>query len=105
VLPLLPDMLRRCAAPLAASPSKELARSTSNRRRSRGYLTGNWAPPPLIPLPPALLWPRCPPRWTQGEPPVLLDPSPLRLPRHSAIPGRPSPVPGSWLAWAVAKPT
>jgi hypothetical protein len=79
--PLLPNVLSRCTSPPSTSPSKELARSASNRRRHRGYLAREPSSPP----------PNCSPpnrthRRTQGGPPVLLDPFPFFLSRQSAAP-------------------
>jgi hypothetical protein len=82
--PLLPDVLRRCVAPPETSPSKELARSTSNRRRSRGYLAGNRAPLPSIPprpkAKPGHRYPRAATYDSSAHPPRYLLPRAARWP-------------------------
>jgi hypothetical protein len=107
-VPCLPQPRRRAEkfpTPSSTSPFKELTRGASNRRHHRGYLAGNELLRRQNSSTPAILRPRRPPRRVPGELPVLLDPSPFRLPRHSSVPGRPSPVTGSRSGWATPQPT
>jgi hypothetical protein len=70
-------VLRRSPTSSSTSPSKELARSASNHRRHRGYLARELSSPSPNCLLPATLRPNRAHQRTQGEPPVLLDPSPF----------------------------
>jgi hypothetical protein len=99
------DVLRRSPTSSSTSPSKELVRSASNRRRHRGYLAGEPSSPLPNCSPPAILRPNRAHRRTQGEPPVLLDPSPFLFPRRSARHGQPLPVSGSRSGWPLPQPT
>jgi hypothetical protein len=102
---LLPDVLRRCAALPATSPSKELTRGAFNRRRHHGFLAGNRPPPSSNSSSLAILRPGRPPWRVHGEPPVRPPPFLLLFPRRCARHGRPSPATESRSAWAVAQPT
>jgi hypothetical protein len=94
-------MLRRSPTSSSTSPFKELAQSASNHRRHRGYLAREPSSPPPNCSPPAILRPNRAHRCTQGDPPVLLDPSPFIFPCRSARHGRPLPVSGSRSGWPL----
>jgi hypothetical protein len=103
--PCSSEVLRRSPPPSSTSPFKESSRGGQNRRHHCGYLAGNELLRRRNSSTSAILRPRRPPRWVPGELLVLLDPSPFRLPRHSSVPGRPSPVTGSRSGWATPLPT
>jgi hypothetical protein len=100
-LPSPAVVLRRSATSSSTSPLKESSRRALNRRRSRRFLAGNRGPSLPNSPPPAVLRPNRDHRRPQGECPVRPPPFPLRFSCRSAVPGRPSPVTGSWSCWAL----
>jgi hypothetical protein len=84
---------------------KESVRTALNRRHHRRFSPENCEPPPPNTPPSVLLRPNRHRRRPQGEALVRLDPSPSFPSRRSTLPGRPSPVSGSWSSWAMPQPT
>jgi hypothetical protein len=100
--PRFSEVLRRSPSPSSTSPFKESSRGDRNRRHRRGYLAGNELLRRRNSSTPAILRLRRPPRRVPGELSVLLDPSPLLLPRRSVVSvvtgGSP---PWPWLPWPL----
>jgi hypothetical protein len=96
--PCSSEKLRRSPTPPSSSSPEESSRSARNHR---GFLAG----PELVAAqnssPPALLRTSRPRRSVPGELLVRPGPSPLCPSRRIAVPGRPSPVPGSRSGWAT----
>jgi hypothetical protein len=82
--PCLSDKPRSSTSPPAVSPSKESSHGARDSRRHRRFFRRYPTTPSSIAPPPALLRPRRPPRRPQGEHPVQKDSSPSPIPRPSA---------------------
>jgi hypothetical protein len=103
--PASAGMPKSSASPPVASLPKESSPRASSRGRRRHFprrypSSAASNSPPTALLRPSRHHPRAP-----GEALILVDPSPLRFSRRSAVPGRPSPVTGSRSGWALPQPT
>jgi hypothetical protein len=102
--PTLSELAPSTASPPSSSLPKESVETALNRRHHRRFSPENCELPPPNTPPSVPLRPNRAHRRPPGELLDRLDLFPLGLSRRSAVPGHPSPAPGSRSAWAVAQP-